>query len=70
MLLCTLLAISALLLAAPGGFKCTYKDTEDRLGVLLCDGVENVWCEKAPDTREGCGSLFNPVYIAAVLCRW
>lgn len=53
----------------PGGFKCTYNGTEDRLGVLLYDGVENVWCEKAPDTKEGCGSLCNPVYIAAVICR-
>jgi hypothetical protein len=55
---------------ALGGFKCTYKGTEDELGVLLCDGVENMWCEKAPDLKDGCGSLFNPVYIASVVCRW
>lgn len=53
----------------PGGFKCTYKGTEDRLGVLQCDGIENMWCEKV-DKKEGCGSLYNPVYIAAVACSW
>lgn len=53
----------------PGGSKCTYKGTEDQLGVLQCDGIENVWCEKV-DKKEGCGSLYNPVYIAAVVCSW
>ncbi|OIW26603.1 hypothetical protein CONLIGDRAFT_683566 [Coniochaeta ligniaria NRRL 30616] len=27
------------------GFTCMYRGTEDKLGLLGCDGVENMWCE-------------------------
>ena len=50
------------------GFTCTYKGTTDKLGVLECDGVRNMWCSKMPHTHVACDT--NPIMFTAVLCRW
>ncbi|KAK4247523.1 glucan 1,3-beta-glucosidase [Corynascus novoguineensis] len=50
------------------GFTCTYKGTTDKLGVLECDEVRNMWCHKVPHTHVTCDG--NPIMFAAVLCRW
>jgi hypothetical protein len=53
------------------GFTCTYKGTEDKLGLLECDGVQNMWCYRVPgDAVEACQPFDNPTMTPVVLCRW
>ncbi|KAK4040087.1 pectate lyase superfamily protein-domain-containing protein [Parachaetomium inaequale] len=51
------------------GYICTYKGTEDKMGLLECDGVQNMWCEHRPDLA-GCSRLNNPIMALVVICRW
>lgn len=53
------------------GFTCTYKAPEDdKLGILECAGVRNMWCEEAEKGFEEPCALSNPVIVARVVCRW
>lgn len=53
------------------GFTCTYEGTEDALGKLSCDGVENTWCDALEDQpTDFCGPLNNPTETGVVICRW
>lgn len=52
------------------GFTCTYKGTEDKLGLLVCDGVKNMWCSHMDKQVEGCGIVYNPTMTTVVLCQW
>lgn len=53
------------------GFTCTYKGTEDKLGLLMCEGVQDMWCIPAVAGQTlGCGWQDNPTKTPVVVCRW
>ncbi|KAK4156927.1 hypothetical protein C8A00DRAFT_40616 [Chaetomidium leptoderma] len=53
------------------GFTCTYRGTRDKLGLLECDGVQNMWCEKVQGNAvEACSLFDNPIMVPVVVCRW
>jgi hypothetical protein len=52
-------------------FTCTYKGTEDKLGLLECDGVKNMWCQPLPhDDVVFCLPFYNPTMTPVVICQW
>jgi hypothetical protein len=53
------------------GFTCTYKGTEDKLGLLECDGVQNMWCGPLPASDVlFCLPFYNPTMTPVVVCQW
>ena len=53
------------------GFSCTYRGTEDKLGLLECVGVDNVQCSEFHENlAQGCFPSDNPIEVPVVRCRW
>ncbi|KAB5582898.1 hypothetical protein GE09DRAFT_284745 [Coniochaeta sp. 2T2.1] len=51
------------------GFSCSYKGTPDKMGLLECDGVQNMWCQDVRHPELLC-KLLRVYAYPAVLCRW
>ena len=51
------------------GLTSTYKGTEDKLGLLECDGVQNMWCGHRHEVV-GCSPFGNPTMTLVVIYRW